>query len=350
MKTTILCLLLLGAMGVAGSQWVLKAQHEPSPRAVVTPTRESPDLVAANGVVEGARPEIGLRPEVAGILTVLHVRENREVRQGDLLAELNNETQLHQVALAQAEVDLARAQLDRLKNGELPEKRKALAAIENAKRGAYEQAKAEAERSQQLAGKGGAASREQYDRDRFRKIIAQAELEQATAEHNLVEAPARADEVVAAEARVASAQARLRLADAELAKTRLRALSAGRILQVFAEPGEVVGPTSPQPLFLLADLSQRRVRAFVEELDCAQVRVGQPAVVTSDAFPKREFPGKVAVVLPRMGKRAPQSDVPGEYKDLYFREVLVDLQGADELPLNLRVITRITAVGREEQP
>jgi hypothetical protein len=45
-----------------------------------------------------------------------------------------------------------------------------------------------------------------------------------------------------------------------------------------------------------------------------------------------------------MGKRAPQSDAPGEYKDVYFREVLIALDRADTLPTNLRVHVRIRTV------
>jgi multidrug resistance efflux pump len=114
-------------------------------------------------------------------------------------------------------------------------------------------------------------------------------------------------------------------------------------LQVYAEPGEAVGPTSAQPVMLLADLSRRRVRAFIEELDVARVQVGQKAVVTADGLPGKEFTGTVALVLPRMGKRAPQTDAPGEYKDVYFREVLIDLKQADQLPTNLRVHIRVAA-------
>jgi len=136
------------------------------------------------------------------------------------------------------------------------------------------------------------------------------------------------------------------LAEAELAKTRLLAPSDGRILQIFAEPGEQAGPdrlTTPQPVFLLADLAKRRVRAFVEELDAARIEVGQRANVTADGLPGREFEGTVTLVMPRMGRRGPQSDAPGEYKDLYFREALIDLDAGDELPINLRVEVRIRA-------
>ena len=42
-----------------------------------------------------------------------------------------------------------------------------------------------------------------------------------------------------------------------------------------------------------------------------------------------------------MGRRAPQTDSPGEYKDLYYREVIIEPEGADDLPLNYRVLARI---------
>src|SRR6266436_2233687 len=42
-----------------------------------------------------------------------------------------------------------------------------------------------------------------------------------------------------------------------------------------------------------------------------------------DGLPGQELRGKVALVAPRMGKRVLQSDAPGEYSDLYFREVVI---------------------------
>src|SRR5262249_12698212 len=136
--------------------------------------------IAANGTVEGTRPEVAIRPEIVGTLAAVHVREGQDVAAGAVLLELRNESQRHQVALARAELDLAKAQLERLRNGEMPEKRRALAAVANSKRTAYEQAKVEAERSHQLVGRA-SASREQADRDRFRMLQAQADWEQAAA-------------------------------------------------------------------------------------------------------------------------------------------------------------------------
>ena len=253
MKKILVGILLFASLGGIAGLFALKvegvqtARHENAPQTAIG--------ISANGLVEGTRPESALRTEVTGILLAVYVRENQDVKKGSLLAELHNEIQLHQVALAQAELDLARAQRDRLSNGEQSEKRRSMAALEAAKQAMYDQFKLEAERSTKLANQG-AASREQAERDQFKLRQASADLEQARADRALVEAPARVDEMAAARARVAAAESRLRLAEAELAKTRLRAPSNGRILQLFAEPGETAGPTSPQPVLLLADLSK----------------------------------------------------------------------------------------------
>jgi multidrug resistance efflux pump len=305
--------------------------------------------VAANGVVEGARPEVALRPEVAGTIAAIPSRENHDVSEGDVLVELRNDSQKAQVAQAQSDLTLAQARLERLLNGARSERRKAAAAVANARKAMYLQAKAEYERSADLL-RSRSISREQVDAAYYKMQRTQAEWQEARSEHALAVAPARADEVKAARAQVAAARARLQAAQAELAKTRLVAPFAGRVLQVFAEPGETAGPATAQPVLLLADLSRRRVRAFVEELDVARVRAGQKAVVTADGLPGVEFTGEVAATLPRMGKRAPQSDTPGEYKDVYYREVLIDLDKADDLPINLRVQVRILTEKAREQP
>jgi multidrug resistance efflux pump len=315
-----------------GSGLLLKGDSSQPP---VAPVGAS-DCVTANGVVEGARPEVALRAEVVGALAAIYARENQDVKQGAILAELRNETQKQQMALAKAQLAVAKADLDRLRNGERSERRKAVAAVAEAKKAILQQAEAAWKRSQRLASTG-STSAEQADGDYFRMVRARSEHECAVAERALVEALPRPDELAAAEARVAAAKTKVRLAEAELAKTCIAASSAGRVLKVFAEPGETAGPASAQPVFLLADLSRRRVRAFVEELDVSRVKAGQRAAVTADGLPERELPGTVAMVLPRMGKRSPLSDAPGEYKDVYYREVLIDLDTEIEMPINLRV-------------
>jgi HlyD family secretion protein len=349
MRTAPLIVLVLLAVVGLGGLLVMRGSGGRIDDAVPVKVVPSwPDQVAANGVVEGARPEAALRPSMAGILAAIHVRENQDVTRGTVLAELTDETQKAEVALAAAELAIAKARLERLRNGERRERRMAVAAAEQARHALFQQAKADWERTHKLV-ESRSTSREQVDRDYYTMLRAQAEWDEAAAEKALIESPSRPEEIAAAEGQVAADEARLQLAQVALSRTRLLAPADGRILQVTVEPGEVASPSTTEPILLMADMSKRRVRAFVEELDAARVRVGQRALVTADGLPGKVFTGKVAEVMPRMGRRGPQTDSPGEYKDLYFREVLIDLDAGDELPLNLRVQTRIPIHTGEEK-
>jgi multidrug resistance efflux pump len=344
MKWKLPILSLVTALGIGGGHLALRGSSGEEPEPGGGPA-DRPNRVAANGVVEGARPEVALRPEINGTVVAINYRENQEVAAGALLVELANGPQKQQVALAEADVAVAEAELDRLRNGEHKDKRAAARAVEDSKRALFLQAKKDWERARTLLSRG-ALSREQYDTAYFHMLQAKADLAKATADRAFAEAPARADEMAAAEGRLRAARARLGVARAELARTRLRAPHAGRVLRVYAEPGEQVGPGSAQPILLFADLSKRRVRTFVEELDALRVRVGQQAVVTCDGLPGREFHGTVRAVLPRMGKRSLQTDGPEEYKDVYVREVVIEVAGGAELPLNLQVRVTIQVLGK----
>lgn len=285
-------LLALAGLGLtaAGIAWFALAgsgQHAARVKPVL-----ANQPIAANGVVEGASRERPLAPEVGGTLKQIHVQVNQDVPAGALLFELANDSQQAQVALAEAELAAAQAQLD--------------------------QAEAELIRAQQMF-RGSAVAKHEYDQFFYRAKTTRAKKQEA--------------------------EARLLVARAELAKTQVRAPVAGRVLQIHKEAGVQVGPTNlgsaGQPVLRLADVSRRRVRTFVEELDVGRVQVGQSASATADGFPDREYLGRVVEIAGRMGKDAPESDAPGEYKDVYYREVVIELDGAQELPLNLRMQVRI---------
>ncbi len=344
MKKTIVIAVIVGVVAGISGRMALKGQAGPT--EADTAAQPPVELVAANGTVEGKHPEVCLRPEVAGTITAINVRENATVSRGQVLAELSNESQKAQVALARAELAGARQHLTKLENGERTQVIARAKAVEAAKHAAYTLAQDDYQRAQNARG---GISAGEFDKARTQLTLTRAEWDQAKADLAMLMEGTRAEDLAAARSQVEVAEAKVHVAEAELAKTRLTAPTDGKILQVFEEPGEMASPTSAQPVFIMADMAGRRVRAFVEELDVERVRAGMPATVTADGLPGRTFVGKVAVVLPRMGKRAPQSDAANEMKDLYYREVLIDLDNGDDLPTNLRVQVRIQAATREQQ-
>ena len=107
------------------------------------------------------------------------------------------------------------------------------------------------------------------------------------------------------------ARAELRRAEAALqgATERLRILGAGQgrggqfavtapfggvVVETHASLGEVAGPSDQ--LFTIADLSRLWIELDIFERDLARVAEGQPATVTTAAYPNRVFPGKIVYV------------------------------------------------------
>jgi HlyD family secretion protein len=139
------------------------------------------------------------------------------------------------------------------------------------------------------------------------------------------------------EAALAAARAELSLAEAALERTRIRAPSNGTILQVNARVGETVAPSPENLLVVVGDVTSLRVRAEFEERDIGKLRVGQAAVVRSDAFPRRDFEGTVTSLAQALGPSKLGQRGPRRPTDVDVLEVMIDLTGQVPLLPGMRV-------------
>ena len=186
-------------------------------------------------------------------------------------------------------------------------------------------------------------AQQEADNKRSQFAALQAEVAAAQARVDLLEAPAREDELQMATARVDAAAARLELAQLQLERAQLTSPIDGQVLEVNLEAGELTGPEAGEPAIVLADTSRTRVRAFVEELDAARVQIGMPAIVTADALPGRQFTGHVGQMSPHMTRKQLFTDRPTERFDTKLRQVWIELDNAIGLVLGLRVDVTIEA-------
>src|SRR5688572_16335461 len=107
-----------------------------------------------------------------------------------------------------------------------------------------------------------------------------------------------------AQAQVTRADASLDLAQQRLEDATVRAPLAGTIIEKTVSTGQVItsatGAFGGGTLLLkMADLSQVRVRALVNETDIGNIQPGQQATVTVDAYPDRPFRGAVEKIEPQ---------------------------------------------------
>jgi HlyD family secretion protein len=139
------------------------------------------------------------------------------------------------------------------------------------------------------------------------------------------------------EAGLTAARADLAAAEAALERTRVRAPSSGTVLQLSARQGELAAASPEQALVILADLSQLTVRAEVQERDASKVHVGQEVVLKTDAYPDREFTGRVVKVAnamrpPKLAQRGPRRPT-----DLDALEVEIDVEPGTPMMPGMRV-------------
>lgn len=324
-----IAIVIIGSLGL-----VIDAQS----RTPVVRERFSRDdcFIFATGRIEGTTPEVELRPQLAGRIDEIPVHEGQAVTAGQLLLRLDDQQYRCEVEMAKADLALAEAQLERLVNGARPQEISEAAAEHRAKIVALDLAKQSWGRIKELQASR-AASDQAADNEQARLASCAAEADAAKARLELLEAPARPDEVRMDEARVAAAKARLAAAQVQLERASLKAPADGVILYINAEVGELTGPALPEPVIIMADTAHLQVRAFVEEIDAPRVRPGMETKTLVDGLPEREFKGTVYRISPRMGRKELFSDDPAERYDTKTREIWVELEDAAELIVGLRV-------------
>ena len=140
-----------------------------------------------------------------------------------------------------------------------------------------------------------AVKRLQYETD---LAVAQAHLAKALQDFETWKEGPDPDEVKLAQVRLEKVQAALAAAEAKLQDLELRAPFAGTISDINIRKGEWVTPG--QPILLIADLNGLHIETTdLNEIDAARVKVGNPVILTFDAFPSVQVKGTVESVSPK---------------------------------------------------
>ncbi len=285
-------------------------------------------VVSASGEVK-PKTYVNIGANAFGKIIRLYVKEGEKVKQGQMLAQLEN-------IQSSADVHATRASLDASSTDAVAAEaalRTSLADLNRAKSD-YERAKLDWERAQGLY-KAALIAKSEYDGSNAAWQTADAGLAQAQA--RVAQARAQKD---SADMHIAQIRANLTRAADVLQKTVYKAPFDGTITNLPVREGEtvVVGiQNSPgSTLMTLADMSLITAEVRVDETDIVNVRLGQPAEVMIDALPKKIFKAVVseigdnAIVRSTGVSTSQQTSASQEAKDF---KVVVTLS---EPPANLR--------------
>jgi macrolide-specific efflux system membrane fusion protein len=279
-------LFLLLADGGCGTRGASSAESE-------TATAEVRRFSANVQAIGALRPRIGAEVKVGSLISgrVRRLRANigDTVRRGDTIAELETAELDATLAERSADVRLAEARLAALDTTS-PEGL-ARAAAEVTRAIASEQlASSELKRQEQLLTTRSTTVAE-VEAARERAQVAQSLLATARRELDLAQREARAEH--------ARADAALEVARVERSYATIRAPIAGTIASVSTQEGETVAAGLSAPTFVtIIDLRRLQVHAYVDEVDIGKVHVAQGVTFAVDAYPARDFTGRVDAVYP----------------------------------------------------
>jgi len=220
--------------------------------------------------------------QVSGIVWKLHADFNSSVKAGDLLVELDPALFNNAVALATAQLAQAMANLTSAQAAEL-----------------------------------GAKSARDRTRNLERESLASdADLDAAAAIFAQTAGVARSNA-----AQIAQARAQLNRAKLDLEHSIIRSPVNGTVISRNIDVGQAVAATLTAPtLFTIAqDLHRMQVHAAVDEADIGDVRAGQRATFTVDAFRAQTFSAQVREV-----RNAPQTA-----QNVVTYDVVLDVDNPD---------------------
>ncbi|HEX7776752.1 MAG TPA: efflux RND transporter periplasmic adaptor subunit [Parvibaculum sp.] len=239
--------------------WALFGHRQKSPYVMETVTRGPLTVsVSATGSLEPVTT-VNVGSEISGRLVSVDADYNDPVKKGQLLAQLDTTQLAANVAKSAANLQAARA------------------AVLTSEATVRETA-AKAKRARELAPSGN---------------ISKETLDSAVATAQRAEA-----DLASSKAHVTVAEAELASDQTTLSKARITSPIDGVVISRDVDPGQTVAASFQTPtLFTIAeDLKRMQLEVDVDEADVGQVKVGQPATFTVDAYPNRRFEAAIQTV------------------------------------------------------
>lgn len=259
-------------------------------------------VVPADGTIV-PRVLVEVKSKASGVVEAIKVEPGDEVKQGDIICELDNKVILADKRQAEANLASAKASLQLTKRNLSPQQK---ASAESAVRQAQislDDAQANYDRIKELYDKGYATEAELTT---ARKALSQAQesLEQAKKQLALDLQGAQPEQIQVAQASVLRSQAELDNVNEELAYTTIRSPLSGTVLTRPVEIGTAVasgtsGMSGGTVVATIGDLSTLYVKAYIEETDLGKVKVGTPCRISTDAFSGWIWNGRVKKVYPQ---------------------------------------------------
>lgn len=146
---------------------------------------------------------------------------------------------------------------------------------------------------------------------------------------------------------VAQAEATVEYYKKLLEKTIIKSPISGKVIRKYLEGGEAVTPGPP--ILAVADVEKIRINTEVDETDVGRIKIGDPAEVTSDAYPGKTFKGEIQEISDYVGPRKVKPNNPAKNLDMKVIHVKILLKEKTPFKLGMTVDVRIIPINTGER-
>ena len=283
-KKLIITIIILSGISLLGWQIYQKAydskknfkrQRQNIPVAVEVAPVKKASILEIGSFTGSLYPlsKVIIAPKIAGRLEKLLVHIGDKVKGGQLVAVLDDDEYHQHVIQAKAELEVVRANLEERKS-----------TIKNAKR--------EYERTKAL---------------RKKKIASESQLDAAESEFKTQQAKLKV-----AKAQISQKKAALKMAEVRLSYARIKVsennVAGYRVVgERFVDEGAMLAPNTP--IVSILDIGKLIVVIHVIGRDYPKILTGQEAIISTDAFLKDTFKGKVIRIAPILKEKSREARV-----------------------------------------
>jgi macrolide-specific efflux system membrane fusion protein len=305
-KPLLIVLAAVIVMAGGGATWYgLKAPSSAAgPPTALVASRDLSATVTAVGTVHamvGAEVRVGSR--IPGRVEQIAVRVGDRVKAGQMIARLEQDDLRAAVAKARGDLAADEAKLATVRNGARPEEIRAAEAARRRAQADRLLAQVNLKRYRQLYEEDGGVALQLVDSAARDFDMAAEQLRVTEEQLALTREKYTPEDLQYAEAQVVQTRAALKIAEANLGYATITAPMSGVVASVSTQQGETVtsGSAAAQAptLVTIIDLDRLQVDAYVDETDIGKVQAGQSATFMVDAFPEKEFTGKVTAIYPK---------------------------------------------------
>lgn len=293
--------LIIVALGALAYTFLKPEETAPNYLTATVEVGDIENNVMASGKVK-ALNTVDVGAQVSGEVKRLYVEVGDEVKQGDLIAQIDQVTQKNNLSNEQASLEQSEAALQSAQ-AELLSKQAALKSAYSdlaSRQSELKQAQSDFARLQDLVAID-AISQQEYDTQATSVETAKAAVANARAAIDTAKAA-----IATTEANINSQQAALRksrtnvsTAEEDLSYTTIRAPISGTVVSITTEQGTTVNANQTAPtLVTLADLSTVRINAQISEADVINVSAGMPAYFNIIGNPDKQYDATLTAIEP----------------------------------------------------